>query len=94
MRHHYASSPWDIFADLRQPSVYVISDSEMKRFKEKNTRAEIAELERIVADREQSLVTLRATIEAPQERATSTTCLRHPKPLSSGCLGWCPTNNR
>ena len=63
MRHHYASSPWDIFADLRQPSVYVISDSEMKRFKEKNTRAEIAELERIVADREQSLVTLRATIE-------------------------------
>ena len=63
MIHHYASSPWDIFADVRQPSVYVISDSEMKRFKEKNTRAEIAELERIVVEREKSIVTLKSTIE-------------------------------
>ena len=60
---YHQQSPWDIFADFRRPSVYVISDSEMKRFKEKNTRAEIAELERIVAEREQSIVTLKATIE-------------------------------
>ena len=63
MIHHYASSPWDIFADFRRPSVYVISDAEMKRFKEKNTRAEIAELERIVEEREKSIVTLKSTIE-------------------------------
>ena len=62
MIHHYASSPWDIFAYSKQPSVYVISDSEMKSFKEKNTRAEIAELERIVEEREKSIVTLKATI--------------------------------
>ena len=63
MIHHYASSPWDIFAYSKQPSVYVISDSEMKSFKEKNTRAEIAELERIVEEREKSIVTLKATIK-------------------------------
>ena len=62
MIHHYASSPWDIFAYTKQPSVYVISDSEMKSFKDKNTRAEIAELERIVDERKRSIEQLEATI--------------------------------
>ena len=58
----YFSSPIDIFGAFTRPSVYVISDSEMKRFKEKNTRAEIAELERIVDERKRSIEHLEATI--------------------------------
>ena len=50
-----------LFPSMR-PSVYVISDSEMKRFKEKQARQEIAELERLIDGHRSSISRLEETI--------------------------------
>jgi septal ring factor EnvC (AmiA/AmiB activator) len=42
------SFPFDPFMTSRRPSVYVISDSEMKAYKHKQAAAEIIELKRLV----------------------------------------------
>ena len=39
---------FDFLTPYKQPSVYVISDSEMKAWKTKQARAEVVELQRLV----------------------------------------------
>ena len=41
-------NPFDAWITHRRPSVYVISDSEMKAYKQKQAAAEILELKRLV----------------------------------------------
>ena len=40
--------PFDPWITSRQPSVYVISDSEMKAYKQKQAAAEVLELKRLI----------------------------------------------
>lgn len=40
--------PFDPWITHRQPSVYVISDSEMKAYKQKQAAAEVLELQRLI----------------------------------------------
>ena len=55
-----------LFPSFR-PSVYVISDSEMRRYKEKQARQEIAELERLIDGHETSIERLKDTIKLLKE---------------------------
>ena len=42
------NNPFDAWITHRQPSVYVISDSEMKAYKQRQAAAEVLELKRLV----------------------------------------------
>ena len=45
----------DPFALITRPSVYVISDSQLAEYKQKQTEAEIAELDRLIEGHEASI---------------------------------------
>ena len=46
------------------PTVYIVSDSELKRLREKNTRNEIAELQKVIDSHQLSIERLKKTIES------------------------------
>lgn len=78
---------YDFFLDpfgpwlSRKPSVYVISDSEMAKYKQKQAEAEIVELERLIDGHKQSIERLQANVELirkdypvlPETNTTNTT---------------------
>ena len=81
-------SPFDPWIKHRQPSVYVISDSEMKAYKQKQAAAEILELKRLVDYHSTQATRLQENIAAlekdyPALAEASDT----PRPLSSGSEG-------
>ena len=45
----------DPFALITKPSVYVISDSQLAEYKQKQTEAEVAELDRLIEGHENSI---------------------------------------
>ena len=55
-------SPFEPGLTSRSPSVYVISDSEMKAYKQKQAVAEIAELHRLVDSHKSSIERLETHI--------------------------------
>ncbi len=55
-------NPFEPWMTLRSPSVYVISDSEMKAYKQKQAVAEIAELHRLVDSHKSSIERLETHI--------------------------------
>ena len=55
-------SPFDPWMTARSPSIYVISDSEMKAYKQKQAVAEIAELQRLVDSHKSSIERLETHI--------------------------------
>tara|TARA_B100000214_G_C23926842_1_gene608777 strand:+ start:598 stop:840 length:243 start_codon:yes stop_codon:yes gene_type:complete len=55
-------SPFDPWITRRQPSVYVISDSELKEYKQKQAEREIAELNRLIEGHHRSIEGLEASI--------------------------------
>ena len=57
------NDPYDPFPMFGQRSVYVISDSEMARYKQAQAEREIAELEKLVDSHKQSIERLESTIE-------------------------------
>lgn len=70
-------SPFEPWITSRSPSVYVISDSEMKAYKQKQAVAEIAELQRLVDSHKSSIERLETHIsslekELPKLPETST----------------------
>ena len=69
-------NPFEPWLTSRSPSVYVISDSEMKAYKQKQAVAEIAELHRLVDSHKSSIERLETHIsqletELPQLTETS-----------------------
>ena len=55
-------NPFEPWLTSRSPSVYVISDSEMKAYKQKQAVAEIAELHRLVDSHKSSIERLETHI--------------------------------
>jgi septal ring factor EnvC (AmiA/AmiB activator) len=55
-------NPFEPWLTSRSPSVYVISDSEMKAYKQKQAVAEIAELQRLVDGHKSSIERLETHI--------------------------------
>tara|TARA_B100001057_G_scaffold329345_1_gene329736 strand:+ start:1272 stop:1514 length:243 start_codon:yes stop_codon:yes gene_type:complete len=55
-------NPFDPWITRRQPSVYVISDSELKDYKQKQAAREIAELYRLIDSHQRSIEGLEASI--------------------------------
>ena len=55
-------NPFEPWMTSRSPSVYVISDSEMKAYKQKQAVAEIAELHRLVDSHKSSIERLETHI--------------------------------
>ena len=55
--------PYSLMADFMQPrtSVYVISDSQLAEYKERQLQAEIAELDRLIDGHQQSIERLEKT---------------------------------
>ena len=51
----------DPFALITKPSVYVISDSQLAEYKQKQTEAEIAELDRLIEGHEASIERIKET---------------------------------
>ena len=51
----------DPFALITRPSVYVISDSQLAEYKQKQTEAEIAELDRLIEGHEASIERIKET---------------------------------
>ena len=49
----------DPFALITKPSVYVISDSQLAEYKQKQTEAEIAELDRLIDGHESSIARIK-----------------------------------
>ena len=81
-------SPFDPWMTHRRPSVYVISDSDMKAYKQKQAAAEILELKRLVDYHSTQAARLQENIAAlekdyPQLAEAADT----PGPLSSGSEG-------
>ena len=69
-------NPFEPWLTSRSPSVYVISDSEMKAYKQKQAVAEIAELHRLVDSHKSSIERLEThisqlEIELPKLTETS-----------------------
>ena len=64
-----------LFADLLQPrtSIYVISDSQLAEYKERQLQAEIAELDRLIDGHKQSIERLEKTRETIASQRTSLT---------------------
>ena len=58
----------DPFALITRPSVYVISDSELAEYKQRQTEAEIAELDRLIEGHEDSIKRIKKTRESLQSR--------------------------
>jgi len=56
------TNPFEPWLTSRSPSVYVISDSEMKAYKQKQAVAEIAELHRLVDSHKSSIERLETHI--------------------------------
>ena len=59
----YNTFPYSLMADFFQPrtSVYVISDSQLAEYKERQLQAEIAELDRLIDDHKLSIERLEKT---------------------------------
>ena len=57
-------NPFDPWITHRQPSVYVISDSELKAWKQKQAEREIAELEKLIEGHQSSVERLQAHVES------------------------------
>ena len=81
-------SPFDAWMPHRRPSVYVISDSDMQAYKQKQAAAEILELKRLVdyhstqAERlQENIAALEKDYPALAEAGDT------PGPLSSGSEG-------
>ena len=55
-------NPFEPWLTSRSPSIYVISDSEMKAYKQKQAVAEIAELHRLVDSHKSSIERLETHI--------------------------------
>ena len=53
-----------------RPSVYVISDSELAKYKQEQTKAEIAELERLIDGHKSSIERLETTVSRLKEQIT------------------------
>ena len=53
---------YDPFPMFGQRSVYVISDSELAKYKQEQTKAEIAELERLIDGHKSSIERLETTV--------------------------------
>lgn len=53
----------DPFALITKPSVYVISDSQLAEYKQKQTEAEVAELDRLIEGHESSIARIKEARE-------------------------------
>ena len=61
----FSNTFFPIFDSLyRQPSVYVISDSQLEAYKRNQAEAEIAELNRLIDGHKQSIERLEETVSA------------------------------
>lgn len=54
------------------PTVYVVSDSELKRLKEENTRREILEIQRLIDSHQNSIDRLKRTIDMLEKDLSNT----------------------
>ena len=54
------------------PTVYVVSDSELKRLKEDNTRREILEIQRLIDSHQNSIDRLKRTIDMLEKDLSNT----------------------
>ena len=54
------------------PTVYVVSDSELKRFKEENTRREILEIQKLIDSHQNSIDRLKRTIDMLEKDLSNT----------------------
>ena len=61
---NYTYSLFDPWLSHKQPSVYVISDSEMKAYKQKQAEAEILELKKLIDSHKDSIERLETHVAA------------------------------
>lgn len=54
------------------PTVYVVSDSELKRLKEENTRREILEIQKLIDSHQNSIDRLKRTIDMLEKDLSNT----------------------
>ena len=54
------------------PTVYVVSDSELKRLKEENTRLEILEIQKIIDSHQNTIDRLKQTIDILEKDLSNT----------------------
>lgn len=54
------------------PTVYVVSDSELKRLKEENTRREIIEIQKIIDSHQNTIDRLKQTIDMLEKDLSNT----------------------
>ena len=54
---------FDPFALITRPSVYVISDSQLAEYKQRQTEREVAELDRLIEGHEDSIRRIKKTRE-------------------------------
>ena len=63
---------FDPFALITRPSVYVISDSQLADYKQRQLESEIAELDRLIEGHEDSIKRIKKTREILQSKSQAT----------------------
>ena len=63
MLYSLMNNPFEPFPMFGKPSVYVISDSELAKYKRLNAEAEISEIQRLIDSHKQSIERLQKTVD-------------------------------